>query len=234
MLSQKGNVLFLILIAVALFAALSYAVTQSSRGSGNADSEKVTLQVSQLLQMSASINTAIQRLQLINGCANNEISVDNSISALFYPNSNAPVGGQCDIYGPNGGGLTYSMVDATWLDSDKAALLYYGELLFGRNTEHPGGPSGGYNITFNVPHLTQGMCQAINDQLGLGWSTIPTEPAQSFYTYAYGPGPAYGNHLNCTPSVCVGLKAFCLQILDFQASGEASYVYSEYLMQNIP
>lgn len=54
--TQRGNVLFLILIAVVLFAALSYAVTQSSRGGGdNVDDEKMRLEAARLLQQGAMI-----------------------------------------------------------------------------------------------------------------------------------------------------------------------------------
>ena len=61
--SESGNVLFLILIAVALFAALSYAVTQSSRsGSSDASSEKSLVSSSVLTEYPAGVRTAIMRM----------------------------------------------------------------------------------------------------------------------------------------------------------------------------
>ena len=60
---ERGNVLFLILIAVALFAALSYAVTQSTRsGSGDASGETNLISSAQLTQYPAGIRTSIVRM----------------------------------------------------------------------------------------------------------------------------------------------------------------------------
>lgn len=66
MKSNSGNVLFLILIAVALFAALSYAVTSSSRGGGiDAKKDSSELIASEIMNYVSSLEQAVTRLR---GC----------------------------------------------------------------------------------------------------------------------------------------------------------------------
>lgn len=97
--SQRGNVLFLILIAVALFGALSYAVTQSSpSGGGNIKKEQAQLDRADLENYMAALQTGIMRLTIVRGCD----TVD------FTPPADWVAGDKsCHLFHPDGAGVNY-------------------------------------------------------------------------------------------------------------------------------
>ena len=79
-MNQRGNVLFLILIAVALFAALSYAVMSSSRGSGSGtEAEQAELDISVLLNQLSSLKTELLRVQF-----DGDVVLFNTATGDFY------------------------------------------------------------------------------------------------------------------------------------------------------
>lgn len=156
---QEGNVLFLILIAVALFAALSYAVTQSSRsGSGDAGSETNLVNSAQMTQYPASIRTALVRM-LVGGTAASSLNF-NPPSDFANLESNA-VG----VFHPAGGGATHS--DAP---GDLMASGNPGPWHFNADLEIPdigtAGADGNDLIAF-LPGVSLSVCNKVNSQLGL-------------------------------------------------------------------
>ena len=66
--NSSGSAIFIIFIAIVLFAALSYAATQSLQGGGrNIDGEKAKLDQGVMDSYMAAVNTGVTRLQLA-GC----------------------------------------------------------------------------------------------------------------------------------------------------------------------
>ena len=62
--NQSGNVMFLILIAVALFAFLSYVVAQSTRSNeGAGNEENTSLRASQIIQYGTYMEQAVLRMR---------------------------------------------------------------------------------------------------------------------------------------------------------------------------
>ncbi|MCD8569257.1 MAG: hypothetical protein LRY50_13400, partial [Geovibrio sp.] len=75
---ESGNVLFLILVAVALFAALSYAVSSSTR-SGSSDGgrqEDTEIIASSLLQYASGLAMAVEKMRLSHSCSESDISFE--------------------------------------------------------------------------------------------------------------------------------------------------------------
>lgn len=113
-----GNALFLILIGVALFAALSYAITRSGAGGSKSDAEQAQLAAAQISQFFGAVEQAFTRLRL-RGCPENQLTIENDvfIGGIDGPfsapgpmipvgtNTNSPADGSCHIFHPNGGGV---------------------------------------------------------------------------------------------------------------------------------
>lgn len=101
---SDGNALFLILIALALFGALSYAVTQSSRGGGDISREQALLDDAQAEQCTALVEYGINKIKLLNGCVLDQFSYE--LPDGSNANSDAPSDERCHIFRDNGGGVT--------------------------------------------------------------------------------------------------------------------------------
>lgn len=97
--NAKGNILFLILIAVALFGALAYAATQGARVNDQGTSkERAKISQGEFDSYSAQINQAMTRLEVINHCS----YID------YTPPAEQTAGDKsCHIFHPDGGGVAY-------------------------------------------------------------------------------------------------------------------------------
>lgn len=171
---EAGNVLFLILIAVALFAALSYAVTQSTRsGGGDANSEKSLVSSAALTQYPASIKTTITRMLISNSVDVNYLLFNKpaTFSALT-DTANEPITYKKNaVFHPApGGGATYSNAPADVLSTGT------GEWFFNANNEvgNIGTTSSSTAVTAStadiiafLPNVQKAVCDKIHAQLGM-------------------------------------------------------------------
>lgn len=162
--SQKGNVLFLILIAVALFAALSYAVTQSSRSGGDASKETNVINTAALTQYPNSVRTAVLRM-IIGGIDPLDIYF-NKPDEFSGGGFTFFVGKESrGVFHPQGGAASYQQVPAN-LASAAAAI----DWAFTADFEIPllgisaAGSTGNELIAF-ADGVTENICSRVNKEL---------------------------------------------------------------------
>ncbi len=182
---QSGNVLFYILIGVALLAALSYTVAQTNRGGAEGiGKEKAAIVASEIIEYAQIVGNAVIQLRL-RGVKDTEISFENE-AVSGYENANCLDDG-CKIYNLDGGGISYSAPKVDWLVGKFSGEPRYGELYFnGSSMGLAKGSDNKDDLIIFVPYLKKSICIAINKALNipLDSDVTPSESNGPFETSA--------------------------------------------------
>jgi len=167
--SESGNVLFLILIAVVLFAALSYAVTSSTNSSGgNAEEESNLVSSAALTQYPATIKTAILRMMVSKSVSFDDLYFDRPPFAALAATANG-------VFHPSGGGASHVNAPADVMDAsggNTGGVWFYNYDFEVDNIGSTSNDADGNEILAFLPGITQGICEKINEELGITGDVI--------------------------------------------------------------
>jgi hypothetical protein len=167
---QRGNALFLILIAVALFAALSYAITLSSRGSsGNAvNIGNAIVTAGQIVEMPAGIRQAVERM-MITGTPASAITFTGAASHNDVFDLVSGGGGTANLPPPTGGCSPACTVWTYGTFTDSTHGLFIG----GVKTDAP-------DVLAILPNVTEIVCEQIQKGLGFASQIPPVQDTAAF------------------------------------------------------
>lgn len=229
---EKGNALFLILIAVALFAALSYAITQSGRGGGSIDREEAQIAATQFLDQANLYHNTIMRMMAAYGVDETELSFVNDVWPSFlngaaqYENPNC-ITDTCKVFHDAGGGGLYQF------PPDKLVFqpLTNPYTHFSASFYIPGVGADNRADLIAAFRVNQDTCVRINNALGIDnpGGAPPEIPgsAGSFNSPFKGTfNTSAMNAFNTMPAEVTGLFAGCVNQDHGFYSGDFAWFYS--------
>lgn len=234
--SIRGSVLVLILVAIALFGALSFAMTQGFRGgSAQLTDQQAKLAATEIIEYGSKIRNAIKTL-LINGCTEYQINFANdtykSMSEnILYTQShnlNSPADFRCNVFHQNGAGILPFVLPAQATSPNLSGIgtkpghsnLRYVAFL------NVGTEMG--DIFIHISYVSKDVCLAFNALNNV--PNINGNPPE--YRWSAGGNADYDGTLSDTPKTLIdtdnvlsGKKEFCGKI-----EGQNSYHISSVVL----
>ena len=114
---EQGNVFFLVLAGIALFAALSFTVSRSSNTKSTTilTEKQASLAASEAMDFAQSTARGVSRL-LTQGCSENQISFESPPfdGSSDYANSDAPNTLSCHVFSSAGGRVKFRNLPEEW------------------------------------------------------------------------------------------------------------------------
>ncbi len=155
--SQCGHALFLVLVAVILFAALSYAITQSERSGSDKGTNVSTISAAGIMEHSMAIQLGVSRL-ILRGISPEDIDFTLPDDINF---SNPPVSNK--VFHPQGGNVSYQNIDpnAVIVDANGVPLDTWSYL----STSGLAALPAGETAVAVLPGIRKAVCESINEKV---------------------------------------------------------------------
>ncbi|MCB9963730.1 MAG: hypothetical protein H6855_01325 [Rhodospirillales bacterium] len=222
---ERGNVLFYILIGVALFAALSMAVSYSGQSGGGAiTEEKASILASEVMETGERISSVLSKLRL-RGCTLAQISFDNPYVS-GYANGSAPSDESCHVFSIQGGELNWPTFSSDLLNQSWTGQPDFGKPIFTLKNKIPqlgtdGSGTAPFDLLMLVEGLNMSVCQAINKRLTGSTAINTADEVETKYNGAINAGGTYA-----FPATFSGQRQGCFEDNAGTDSGTLVYYYA--------
>lgn len=174
---ESGSAFFYIVLAIALFGMLTFALQQGSRTTaGNLTQDQARLEAREIIDYGNTIASAVQKLKL-RGCLDTQIGFDNTewrnwggtVSMPAGHNPNTP-GDECRVFSPTGGQLTARVIshNTSFTPTNNAHPTPGHSLVFPIEFEKFGTTEK--DLVLIMHYIDQETCLEINKALNLSTS----------------------------------------------------------------
>jgi hypothetical protein len=168
---SSGSAMLMIMIAVVLMAALTYAVTRSQQGAPTLSRENVSLAVDQVEGFGLNLKRAAENMTRA-GNSETAISFASADLTGYGTPDTAPA---TEVFNIQGGGVAYMSVPANISDGSQWE--------FSGSTAAPQiGDDGVPDLMMILPNVSESFCRAYNEKAGYAAdASIPTDSAACLY-----------------------------------------------------
>ncbi len=219
--TQKGSILVWILIAIVLFAALSFAMTQSFRGGAStATDQRSKLTASEIIEYGNKVRDTVRQVMIANGCTAYQLGFDNDVwrthdGTPLHDSTHNPnvLSDSCRIFNLKGGGL-----NAVTFPSNGITLTAPTNTRSGHSLTMSGHVAGvgtaDEELILQTFYISKDVCIQINNLLGVNNpGGMPPKDDPGAITRYNGTFPGTSGTAGDSAPELAGKYAFCAEYL---------------------